>query len=125
MQISQGLEEMPLHDAIVSSISYHLRDKTLVIKLQLADWEDELGESGTLTFFQVENLKTNPLIEDIDWENCSADIWNVDHRSDLDKDQFEGVGALIQLDYSINGKHRSTILELEFLASHFLWVAEN
>ncbi len=125
MQISQNLKEIPLHDAIVSTISHHLRDKTLVIKLQLADWEDEIGESGTLTFFQVENLKTNPRLEDIDWDDYSADIWNVDHRPDLDNNQLEGVGALIQLDYSVNGKHSSTILELEFLASHFLWTPES
>lgn len=125
MRISQKLKEVPLHDAIVSSISYLLSDKTLLIKLQLADWEDEIGESGTLTFFQVENLKTNPLLEDIDWAKYSADIWNVDYQPDLDINQLEGVGALIQLDYSINGKANSIILELAFLASHLEWVPEN
>ena len=118
MQISQDLKELPLHDAIVGTISYHLGDKTLVIKLQFADEEDAIGESGTLAFFQVENLKSNPPLEDIDWDDYSADILYVGHRPDLDHNQLEGVEALISLEFSSD-------FYLEFLASHFLWTPES
>ncbi len=131
LYISKDLVRFHLHDSLADRIHFDAKFATLRFELTLCDAPEGyradnefFGKAGILTFNGIQQLKSSLPLETIGQHGIHAQILDMEHKPELDQNGLEGVYVLIGLTkYPRDSQSANTVMIVEFLANHFIWMA--
>jgi len=125
MKISESIRKFEFHDASVDTITYSSEAQLLEITLTFSDWvQDMENRIGQLVFYGVDFLKSDPLLETLQWDgSIYGDVIEFKHYPALDRNTLEGVRIVIEL-RSSQGSFKELLI-VELAAPPFEWLPKN